>query len=70
MRKKAKSTLVRKDVITFLNGQGPLEGMWFGDESRDRPRYWWRDYLPPRRQPRKKAGARRSRRGCASFEGS
>jgi hypothetical protein len=37
-------------------GRVPLDGLWFGDTTRDKPRYWWRDYLPPRRQPRKKAG--------------
>jgi hypothetical protein len=59
MKKKAKSTLVRKDVVKFLVGSAPLDGVWFGDVPTGRPRYWWRRYLDkPRRQPRKKAGRR------------
>jgi hypothetical protein len=59
MKKNAKSTLVRKDVIAFLKGQGPLDGVWFGDVPTDRLRYWWRDYLPPRRPTKKKKGGSR-----------
>lgn len=39
-----------KAVLAFLNGEGELDGCWFGDDTRppftsSRP-YWWRKYLP------------------------
>ena len=34
------------DVFKFLLGEGPLEGVHFGDESPRAPgRYWWREAL-------------------------
>src|SRR6185503_19589732 len=34
-------------VIAFLLGEGPLDGMHFGDSDTARPRkpYWWRKHL-------------------------
>lgn len=34
-------------VIRFLKGEGPLEGVWFGDRPvGERGNFWWRKYLP------------------------
>jgi hypothetical protein len=37
----------QREVLTFLDGSGPLEGMHFGDSdaSKPRPRLWWRKNL-------------------------
>ena len=33
-------------VINFLCGEGPLEGVWFGDDHPTRKgRFWWRKLL-------------------------
>ena len=40
--------MVPRDVVEFLNGSGPLEGLWYGDpkeERGDKPPFWWRKYL-------------------------
>jgi len=34
-----------KEVVAFLLGEGPLNGMWFGDELLVKGRYWWRSIL-------------------------
>src|SRR5260221_14636702 len=35
--------LVRRDVIEFLRGASPLDGLWFGEARRpDKGRYWCR----------------------------
>ena len=43
--KKTKRTLVKNDVIAFLKGSAPLEGVWFGQIHPTEPAYWWRKYL-------------------------
>lgn len=39
--------VVPKEVITFLMGEGPLEGLWFGEVNPQKPRaeFWWRSHL-------------------------
>jgi hypothetical protein len=33
-------------VVSFLCGEGPMDGVWFGDTNpRERGKYWWRKYL-------------------------
>jgi hypothetical protein len=36
-----------KEVAAFLLGEGPLDGLWFGESAQDKPRtgFWWRDHL-------------------------
>ena len=36
--------LVRKAVVNFLDGSGPLNGYWFDQTVPGKP-YWWRKYL-------------------------
>jgi hypothetical protein len=38
---------VPKTLVAFLNGEAPLEGLWFSDDPRPTGRapYWWRMYL-------------------------
>jgi hypothetical protein len=38
---------VRADVVSFLHGEGPLDGVHFGGrpDTQSGP-YWWRKYLP------------------------
>jgi hypothetical protein len=44
------------ELIAFLDGSGPLDGVWFGEEHPTEPgRFWWRKYLPALSQVRKKA---------------
>jgi len=34
------------EVITFLLGEGPLDGVWFGDRHPTKKgAFWWRKYL-------------------------
>jgi hypothetical protein len=40
-------TPVRNDVLQFLHGAGPLEGIWYGEAHPERKgMYWWRRLLP------------------------
>ncbi len=33
-------------VVEFLLGEGPLDGVWYGDEHPTNPRpYWWRKHI-------------------------
>lgn len=35
-----------REVLAFLNGEGPLDGLYFDESDRpERPRYWWRAHL-------------------------
>lgn len=36
-----------RELVMFLLGETPLDGVWFGDSDTEspRPRYWWRDIL-------------------------
>lgn len=37
---------ISQDVIAFLNGSAPLDGVWFGDKHpTERGAFWWRKYL-------------------------
>ena len=39
---------VRPDVLAFLQGAAPLDGVWFGEKpDGERGQFWWRKYLPP-----------------------
>lgn len=45
--KVADSVAVPIEVVRFLKGSAPLDGVWFGDPHPDGPgQYWWRKYLP------------------------
>lgn len=33
------------EILAFLYGEAPLDGVWFGDNSTDRPAFWWRPLL-------------------------
>lgn len=35
------------EIHKFLLGEGPLDGLWYGDVDTDKPRkrYWWRSFL-------------------------
>jgi hypothetical protein len=36
----------RSEVVEFLLGNGPLDGVWFGDPHPSMPgKFWWRWYL-------------------------
>lgn len=37
---------ISREVLDFLTGSGPLEGMWYGDRPAGAPMFWWRKYLP------------------------
>ena len=39
---------VPREVVAFLKGVGPLDGVWFGDPKPDgeRGNFWWRKHLP------------------------
>lgn len=38
---------ISEEMLRFLHGAGPLEGVWFGDYlPGTRGRYWWRKRLP------------------------
>lgn len=47
-------TVTREALIAFLNGEGELDGAWFGGRGpgSDRGLYWWRKYLPLLAHPR------------------
>lgn len=35
-----------QDVVAFLLGEGPLDGVWFGEKPvGERGQYWWRKHL-------------------------
>lgn len=37
---------VPDEVISFLLGEGPLEGVWFGEKHpTERGNFWWRKHL-------------------------
>lgn len=33
------------EILKFLYGEIPLDGLWFGDSSPDKPPFWWRTKL-------------------------
>jgi hypothetical protein len=34
------------EVVEFLCGEAPLEGVWFGEDHPTKPgKFWWRPYL-------------------------
>lgn len=33
------------EILEFLYGAAPLDGVWFGDKPEGKPRYWWRSKL-------------------------
>lgn len=36
-----------KTILRFLNGEGPIDGFWFGDMNpAHKGAFWWRKYLP------------------------
>lgn len=39
------------EVLAFLLGEAPLDGLNFGDNLPDRPRYWWRHVLREAARP-------------------
>lgn len=46
-----KPTPTLADVLAFLLGEAPLDGLNFGDNLPDRPRYWWRHVLREAARP-------------------
>ena len=45
---------VSSEMLEFLRGAAPLDGVWFGEpHPTERGQFWWRKYLtaPPQRQP-------------------
>lgn len=43
----ADGVVVPAGVIRFLNGEGPLKGVYFGDKHPSYPgKFWWRFFLP------------------------
>lgn len=49
-----KSGRVGDDMIRFLRGEAPLEGIWFGDRHPGEDgRFWWRTRLPASPTPDK-----------------
>lgn len=50
-------SLIRSDLIDFLNGSGSLHGLHFGDSMDGKP-FWWRRYLTeaPHAQPAQPSG--------------
>lgn len=44
----AKPLPLADELRQFLNGEGPLDGAWFGDLHPTRKgKFWWREFLPP-----------------------
>jgi hypothetical protein len=39
------------EVIAFLKGEGPLDGVWFGEPHPSGKPYWWRTLLPASEAP-------------------
>lgn len=37
--------MVRRDVVNFLSGAAPLDGLWFGEAPPSGGHYWWRKHL-------------------------
>lgn len=33
------------ELVGYLQGEKDLDGIWFGQNPTDRPRYWWRGKL-------------------------
>lgn len=47
---------VPKEIICFLLGENPLDGVWFGDWHPDYTgKFWWRAYLRNTLKPTKEA---------------
>jgi hypothetical protein len=43
---KAQEPTLTADVLAFLRGAAPLDGVWFGDPHlTEKSRFWWRKYL-------------------------
>ena len=43
----AEPVALRPDVLAFLQGAAPLDGVWFGEKpGGERCQFWWRKYLP------------------------
>lgn len=42
----ASEQITRAQIIAFLNGAGPLEGLHFGDPHPSGRAFWWRKHLP------------------------
>ncbi|UIJ43745.1 hypothetical protein LZK98_11650 [Sphingomonas cannabina] len=34
-----------REILTFLLGEGPLDGHWLGEKVEGRGAYWWRDHV-------------------------
>lgn len=46
VRAEAGMVTVPRDVIAFLYGEAPLDGVWFGNRHPKYPgMFWWRSYL-------------------------
>lgn len=44
--------VVPDNVLTFLHGQGPLDGVWFGEPHPIyQGKFWWRAFLPAAPKP-------------------
>jgi hypothetical protein len=51
-----KDAVKADELIAFLDGSGPLDGVWFGETHPTEPgRFWWRKYLPALTQVKKQA---------------
>jgi hypothetical protein len=51
-----KDAVKADELIAFLDGSGPLDGVWFGEEHPTlKGKFWWRKYLPALSQVRKQA---------------
>lgn len=55
---------ISAEVMAFLSGAGPLDGVWFGeDHPTERGKFWWRKHLvsvapkPPQGEPTDEGGA-------------
>jgi hypothetical protein len=50
----SRENVVSADVVAFLHGRAPLDGVWFGEKHPTLPgNYWWRKFLsrPPVTEP-------------------
>lgn len=45
LERAASAQPISKEVLEFLTGRGPLEGVWFDDPHPSGRSYWWRKYL-------------------------
>ena len=51
-RKEPSAEPTRDDVIAFLLGEGPLDGVWFDEPHPTyKGRFWWREYLLKATEP-------------------